>query len=127
VSVPSTDIEAIRQREFEAQQAAEAAAGATTTTTGYEIPQDVLDIIAAATAGTKPEDPDKVRAERIYYEVWGRLPPKNWWESVQHLSDFEIHDQLLSGGEGVRRTQYWRDKGAEYADVISRAMGRRTG
>ncbi len=88
-------------------------------------PEDVAAIIAAGQGpASQPEDPDKPRAERIYYEVWGRLPPKGWWKNVQHLSDFEIYDSLL-GSQGVERTQYWRDKGAEVAATIARLMGRR--
>lgn len=93
----------------------------------YTIPPEIAALLGTLGQTPKAEDPDKVRAERIYYEVWGRLPPKNWWESVQHLSDFEIYEQELNGGKGVQRTQYWRDRGAEIANIISQAMGRRTG
>lgn len=71
-------------------------------------------------------NPDKVRALRIYTEIWGHSPPGDWYKGVKGLNDYEIAAHELAKPE-AKGTAFYRDRWAGWAQQLSELFGRRTG
>lgn len=73
-----------------------------------------------------PTDPTVAAGKRAYFQIWGVKPPRGYIEQLvrQGLNVYEIIEHELSKPQ-ARRTNYYRDRYAEFAEVAARIMGMR--
>lgn len=89
---------------------------------------DVLAGILGTQGGedTRRVDPTVAAGKRAYFEIWGVKPPGGYIEGLvkQGLNVYEIIEHELSKPQ-ARRTNYYRRRYAEFAELAARVMGMR--
>lgn len=71
-------------------------------------------------------DPTVAMGKRAYFSIWGVKPPKGYIEGLvkQGMNVYEIIEHELSKPQ-ARRTNYYRDRYAKFAELAARLMGAR--